>query len=53
MTRISLETCYGASTIEVFKDDMTIEEVMQELVAPVLLASGYHPNSVHDYIEEE
>ena len=49
--KITLVTNYVEITIEQPNDDdLTIEEVTQELVRPLLLAAGYHPDSVEDYI---
>ena len=53
MTSITLSTQHGNYTISLPKDDMNINEVMQELVKPVLLAATYQPESINEYIPEE
>ena len=53
MTSIEYVNEYGCFTISLPKDDMTINEVMQELVKPVLLAATYQPESINEYIPEE
>lgn len=49
-TTITLENEHGTYTISVNKTDMTIYEVMGELVENVLLAAGYHTNTVNEVL---
>ncbi len=51
-TTLTLTDSYGSYTITINKIDNTLGTVVQELVKPVLLAAGYHPDSVSDYLEE-
>ena len=53
MTSITFSTQDGTFTISLPKKDMNIDEVMQELVKPVLLAATYQPENINDYIPEE
>jgi hypothetical protein len=50
MTKITFETQYGKYIVEVNKDDMHIESIMTELIIPVLIASGFHPDTISEYI---
>ena len=52
-TKITLENEDGVYSVETFKADMTVSEVMDDLVRPVLLAAGYHPDSIARYFEGE
>jgi len=52
-TSITLQNCYGEYTIKINDTDMDISSVLINLVVPVLLAAGYHRNSVKEYIEVE
>jgi hypothetical protein len=53
MTSITFCNQNGNYTISLPKDDMTVDEVMQELVKPVLLAVTYQPENINEYIPEE
>lgn len=50
MTSITFKNCYTSVTIEVEKDDMSIKEVLEDLIKPVLLGATYHQNNVDDII---
>jgi hypothetical protein len=39
-------------TIEVPGDDHNIEEMMDNLIRPLLLAFGFHPDTVYKHFEE-
>jgi len=41
MTKITLENCYGKFSVESNLDDMDINNIMESLVQPLLLAAGY------------
>jgi len=41
MTSINFKNEFGSYTIEINKDGMTIDEVFEDLITPVLLAAGY------------
>lgn len=49
-TTLTLEDGYGTYTISVNKQDMSIDEVVEELVEKVLLAAGYHINSINEVL---
>jgi len=44
---------FNKVTIETESDHLTIHEVMQELIKPALLAWGFQPGSINEYIDEE
>lgn len=46
MTKIELTTRYGKASIEVEEDDLNIDHLFEHLIEPLLLASGYHPNTI-------
>lgn len=52
MTSITLSTQDGNYTISLGKDDMNMEEVMGDLIRPLLLAAGYQPETISEYIEQ-
>jgi hypothetical protein len=41
--RVTIETCY---------DDMTIEEIVENLVVPALLGMGYQRETINKYLGE-
>ena len=52
MTSITIETSYSTIKIEVDKDDMTMTEVITDLIRPVIIAAGYSEQTVNEWIEE-
>ena len=52
MTSIEFENEYGRYTISMEEDIVQIDNVMQELVKPLLLAAGFQPESVSEYIPD-
>jgi len=50
MTKITLETINGYFTVELSEDVVFLDDVMQDLVKPILLAAGYQPENINDYI---
>ena len=50
MTSITFYSQYGEYSITVNKDDMNMEEIMGELVRPLLLAAGFQPENISEYI---
>jgi hypothetical protein len=52
-TKIQFTNCYGTYSIEMNDTDMDIDDVVINLVKPLLLAVGYHPNSVADALGED
>lgn len=49
-TTLTLENEHGTYTISVNKTNMTIYEVMDELVENVLLAAGYHIEIINEVL---
>ena len=52
-TTLTLQNCDGTYTIEVPKEDLNIESVVDELIKPVLLAAGYHSKNVEEVFNGE
>ena len=52
MTLITIETCYSTVKISTDKDDMTMGEMICDIIRPALLAVGYSAESVNEWIEE-
>jgi hypothetical protein len=52
MTKITMETCYGVVTVEVPEDNLNISQVRDDLLKPLLLATGYHPDNVDELFRE-
>jgi hypothetical protein len=40
--KITLEHYNTKHTVEIDRDDLTIDEVLEELVEPVMQSAGYH-----------
>ena len=53
MTSLTFRTQDGTFTINLPKNEMTVDEVMQELVKPILLAATYQSENINEYIPEE
>ena len=51
MTKLTLENIYGKYTIEVPDDNMAMQKVVDDLIIPVLLAAGFHPKTIEEYIK--
>ena len=52
MTSIEFENEFGRYTIIIEEDIEKLQDVMQELVKPVLLAVGYQPENINEYIPD-
>ena len=52
MTKLTLETPYGTILIMVPQKDLKLDSVMNDLVKPMLLASGYQAENINEYISE-
>lgn len=52
MLRITLDDDSGSYSVELFKHDDTIQPVMDSFIR-VLLAAGYSPETIGQYIESE
>lgn len=53
MTKLTLENKDGVYSVQLDRMCMNIHDVMQEIVGPVLLAAGYHPDHINEYLTEE
>lgn len=53
MSKIRFENKYGSVEITTPNDDMTIMDVRDELLKPLLLAQGYASENVEDLFGEE
>lgn len=49
MTKITIENQYVTVNINTEKDDMTINEMIEELIKPSMYSLGYSPELVDDY----
>lgn len=50
MTKITLENSYGIYTIQVPQDDMNIDSIYENLIIPVLCASGFDRKLVEHWV---
>jgi hypothetical protein len=51
--KITLESEYGKYEIEVPGNDLDVNDVVESLLKPVMLAAGYHPDNVNDVFYHE
>ena len=51
-TKLKISTPYSTVTIEVEESDHTIQDLMNDLIRPALLAMGYAESLVNQYIPE-
>lgn len=47
-TKITFETCYATASVETAQNDMSLHELWDELIAPVLQAVGYGEEQVKE-----
>ena len=52
-SKITYENEYGTYSIEIPDGNLTISQMMEDLVIPVLLAAGYSKEVIDDYIGKE
>lgn len=52
MSKITLENEFGTYTIDSKKEVEHINDVMDYLVMPLLLAAGYQPSTIKEGIED-
>jgi hypothetical protein len=48
-TRLTLHNEHGEYSVQVCKKEMTLTEIFEELIIPVLHASGYDSQTVADF----
>ena len=53
MTKLTLENCYGVYSVEIPEEDFTVEDVVDELMVPVLLSAGYSRNGIDEIFYPE
>lgn len=56
MTKLTLKNRYGRYQIELDREDLTFDELFEELVRPLMLAAGYTEHTIDEYLgadEEE
>lgn len=47
MTKLVLENEFGTYAVEVRRDELTLPELVEELLRPVLRAAGYHDDNIN------
>ena len=52
-TTIAIKNDYGEYTITVPQKDVTLAEMMEKLVRPILRAAGYPETALIDWFESE
>jgi hypothetical protein len=52
VTRCTLETEDGVYSIEVPKYGLSMDDMVQDILKPLLLAAGYQPGTVEEYLGE-
>ena len=50
MTKLTLETEESTILIMVPQKSISIDAAMQDLIKPILLAAGYQPENINEYI---
>lgn len=53
MMSIVLTDSNGTYTVKLDREFVTLEEYIELLVKPVLLAAGFHPDSINRYIDND
>jgi len=53
MAKITYTNEYITVSIEDLENNVTLDDVMQNLIRPLLLAIGYQPENIADYIDAE
>jgi len=51
-TTITVDTHYGYVSIGVEERDMDMDSLVNSLFRPLVLAMGYHPDTVNEYFGE-
>ena len=52
MTSITLYNQYGDYTISLNEDDLNMDDMFSELIKPLLLAAGYQPENIDEYLSQ-
>lgn len=52
-TTVILITNYGEYSVTHNEVDLTMDEMLTHVIKPVLLAAGYHPDTVSSYLDCE
>ena len=53
MTSITFENENGMYTISLIDNVVLLDDVMRDLIRPILLAAGYQPENINDYITDD
>ena len=53
MRKITLEDEYGTYSVETTQDPVTIDQIFEGLIIPVLLAAGFGEGTINDYLDVE
>lgn len=53
MSKITLENENGVYSIQCCDEQLKIDDVFDYLIIPMLLAAGYHPETINRYIGGE
>ena len=53
MTSISFENENGMYTISLVDNLVVLDDVMRDLIRPLLLSAGYQPGNIDDYITDD
>ena len=53
MTKVTLESWDSTITIETRDDGLTLEDLVENLIKPMLLAASYHPDTIKKYFDGE
>lgn len=51
--KLTIENEHVTVNINVDKDGMTMDEVIDDLIKPALFSLGYHPDLVSEYFDEK
>lgn len=51
-TKVTLQTQYGTVSVEIPRGDLTIPELWEEVLRPLLLGSGYSADIVDELMGE-
>lgn len=52
-TTVILITNYGEYSVTYNEVDLTMDQMFTHVIKPVLLAAGYHPDTVSSYLDHE
>lgn len=50
-TTVTIKNGHGEYSVTVDYTGVAMDDMIKDLIVPVLLATGYHPDTVKDYID--